>query len=210
MTENDDDGSGRPGPRSKVARVVEEYGLEGLGDRLERAWTGRDEPQRSLRELADVVNRELLAIAMKRADLDPVEHDVRSTYEVLTGDASSGDRVQKRRELERQGVDVERLEDDFVSHQAVHTYLRRHRGVTQPEPDGQDRIESERENLGRLRGRTAAVSADAIQRLRDADRLAIDEFDVIVDVQVLCAECGQSYEMDDFLDRGGCDCQFEE
>lgn len=211
MTERDDeDRSNRPGPRNKVARIIDEYDLDGMGGRLERSWTGQGGPRRSLRDLASMVNRELLEVAMKRANLNPIENDVRSTYEVLAGEADSGSRVQKRRELERQGVDVSRLEDDFVSHQAIHSYLRDHRDVTRTDPDDAERIETQRDHLGRLRSRAVAVSTNAVERLRDAGLLAIDGFDIIVDIRITCDDCGRSYDVDDFLGREGCDCKLDE
>ena len=201
-----DGSSSRPGPAPKVARIIHEYDLEGMEERLERSWTGEEEPQRSLRELADFLNRSVLRKGMERAGMDPVEGDVETAYDLLAGEAGSGDRIQKRRELERYGVDVDALEDDFVSHRAVHSYLRNHRGVEQPDPTPSDRIASERERIERLQGRTTAVATDLIERLGDDDRLDADDVDVMVNVRVLCNDCGRTYDVSEFLQDGGCDC----
>ena len=200
------DEASRPGPRPKVARVIDEYDLDDMGEWLERSWTGEGEPQRSLRDLADRLNRAILRTTMERAGMDPVEGDVATAYDLLAGDASSGDRVQKRRELERNGVDVDAIENDFVSHRAVHSYLRKHRGVERSEPAPDDRVATERDRIERLQGRTTAVTADVIERLNANGRLDAHDVDVIVNVRVMCNECGRSYDASEFLEQGGCDC----
>lgn len=201
-----DEASSRPGPRPKVARVIDEYDLEDMGEWLERSWTGEGEPRRSLRDLADRLNRAILRSGMERAGMDPVEGDVVTAYDLLAGDASSGDRVQKRRELERNGVDVDAIEDDFVSHRAVHSYLRNHRGVERSDPTSEDRVATERDRIERLQGRTTAVTADVIERLNADGRLDAEDVDVLVNVRVMCNGCGRSYDVSEFLERGGCDC----
>ncbi|HKL28609.1 MAG TPA: hypothetical protein VJ898_05005 [Natrialbaceae archaeon] len=206
----DGEDSSRPGPRPKVARVIDEYDLDGMGDLLERSWTGQGDSQRSLRELADHLNRAILRTGMERSGMDPVEGDVETAYDLLAGDASSGDRVQKRRELERNGVDVDAVEDDFVSHRAVHSYLRNHRDVERSEPTPEDRLATGQERIERLQGRTAAVTADVIDRLHADEGLDAADVDVLVNVRVLCNDCGRSHEVSEFLQSGGCDCETPE
>jgi hypothetical protein len=202
--------SSRPGPAPKVLRVIDEYDLEGMGERLERAWIGRGEPQQSLRDLADHLNTTILREGMERAGLNPVEKDVETAYDLLAGNSSSGDRIQKRRELERNGVDVDAVEGNFVSHRAVHTYLTEYRDVERSTPTSTDRIDTERERIERLQGRTAAVTRDVVDRLRGDDRLDGDDVDVFVNVRVLCNDCGRSFDVSEFLKNGGCDCETPE
>ncbi|WP_343233123.1 rod-determining factor RdfA [Natrinema halophilum] len=58
------DGSRR---RTKVAALIHEYELgESFGERLETLWT-QTENRRSLRELADLFNKELLASTLVSA-----------------------------------------------------------------------------------------------------------------------------------------------
>lgn len=201
-----DETSSRPGPRPKVDRVIDEYDLEDMGAWLERAWLGEDEPQRSLRELADRLNRSILRTGMERVGLDPIDGDLKTAYDLLVGDASSGDRVQKQRELERQGVDVDTIEDDFVSHRAVHSYLRKHREVDRPTRNNDDRIETDSSRIERLQGRTAAVTEDVLDRLDTRGGIDASDVDVIVNVRVMCNECGRTYDVSEFLDQSGCDC----
>jgi predicted transcriptional regulator len=192
----------------KVGRLVEEYGLDGAGERLERRWTGAGEERASLRELADEFNRELLAAALGNAGRNPVEQDVATTYRVLTGDdVSEGSRTQKRLELSRDGVDVESLQADFVSHQAVHTYLTEYRGVERD--DETDQRQQDVETLRRLQSRVESVTADAVERSANTGRIATGSTDVLVNVRVFCEDCGADYDAVELLERGGCNCGAE-
>ena len=51
-----------------------------------------------------------------------------------------------------------------------------------------------------------AVAENNLGHLRDAGELRLGEFTVLLEVQVLCEDCGASYSITDLLDRGGCDC----
>ncbi|MFB6155542.1 MAG: rod-determining factor RdfA [Haloferacaceae archaeon] len=200
--------SDRPETNSKVGRLIEAYDLDGLGEELEEYWTGEREDQYSLRKLADHFNRQLLRRAMERAGLNPMDNDVESTYDLLTDDeVSEGVRIQRRRRLERDGVDVDRLTSDFVSHQAVHTYLTKYRGASHETDDGSDPVEKSIETLQRLQSRTEAVSENTVDRLKNAGDIDVGEFDVLVDTRVLCQDCGSDYEVIELLERGGCDCE---
>src|SRR6056297_4360420 len=150
---------------SKVRRVIEEYDLEGFGAELEGRWTGAYESRSSLRELADRFNRRVLEVAMERVGLSPLESEVQSKYEALTGDdVSSGVQIQARRDLERQGVDIDAVESDFVTHQAMHTYLTKYRGAELPSKSETDQLSKARDTMQRLRSRTVAVIENTLGR----------------------------------------------
>lgn len=202
MTDSD-----APDPRRcKVGRLIAVHDLEDMGEYLERRWTGDGAEQASLRTLADEFNRQLLRVALANAGRNPVEQDVETTYEVLTDDdVSEGSRTQKRLELSRDGVDVDALLEEFVSHQAVHTYLRRYRGAKR-ERSPADQIDSDVQTLRRLQSRAGSVTRDAVERSANTDRIDVGDFDVLVDVRVLCEDCGADYEAVELLKRGGCDC----
>ena len=200
------DQEARDPTRCKVGRLIDEYDLGDAGADLERRWTGAGDERASLRELADEFNRQLLAVALDEAGRNPVEQDVAATYEVLTGDdVSEGVRTQKRLELSRDGVDVEALLEDFVSHQAVHTYLRDYRGAER-EPTG-DQLDRDVETLRRLQARASSVTDDAVQRSANTDRIGVGDYDVLVNVRVFCQDCGADYDAVELLTRGGCDCE---
>ncbi len=192
-----DDSGGRT---PKVARVAERYGLEDLPERLEARWTAPDGD--SLRELAEVFDREVLAAALDDADAAPIDHDVETVYRRLVDDeVSEGVRTRTRRRLEREGLDVAAVLEDFVSHQAVHSYLRDHRGVEKPSPDPEERRRRVRDRVRKLRNRTAAVSEDAVATLQREGVVPEGEVDVLVDVRVLYRESGERYEIGELLDE---------
>ncbi|MFB6097140.1 MAG: rod-determining factor RdfA [Haloferacaceae archaeon] len=186
--------------RSKVERVIDAYGLTGLGEELEERWT-REEDRYSLRALADYFNERVLRASMEAAGMRPLEGEVDNTYRLLTdADVSSGAQRQAERTLEREGIDVDDLRTDFVSHQAVHTYLREHRGASQnTERTPEERRQKARDTIERLRSRTEAVTANTLEGLARSDQLPVEEFDVVADVRVVDTETGEAYDVDDLL-----------
>lgn len=190
----------------KVESSATKHGLEGVDQELVRRWTARDDDRASVRELTRQFNRRILAAAMAAAGMTTLDAEVETAFRLLDGDdVSSGMRTETRRRLERGGVDIESVEADFVSHQTLYTHLTECLGATRAEEDT-DRLERERTRLRALRNRTAAVAEDAVARLRDGD-LALDGFDLFVEVSVVCDDCGTLYDLETLLDRGGCDCQ---
>jgi hypothetical protein len=201
-----------PGPadtsdrRLKVVRLIDEYGLDGVGDRMLRRWTATGKERASLRDLADDFNRELLGAAMAEAGVQSLDGEVENTYRLLTDDdVTQADRTRTQRRLERDGVDVERLQRDFVTYQAVRTYLREYRDASYA-PDTRDRTEVERENIQRLRGRTLTVTDSKLDQLQQSGDIAPSEYRTFVEINVLCEDCGAQYGVDELLERGGCGC----
>ncbi|WP_227356409.1 rod-determining factor RdfA [Haladaptatus salinisoli] len=197
---------------SKVQRVIDEYGLAGLGDRLEAHWLGDDDEQYSLRQLADLFNQEVLRAALTNAGVSTLDGEIENTHRLLTSDdVSSGVRTETENALKRDGIDIERLKQDFVSHQAVHTYLTKYRSVSYQsqadEPAAQ--LEKGASTIQRLRNRTAAVTETTLDNLRNTDRITLGDFELFVDLRVVCNTCGQSYAVDELLREGGCDCAAE-
>ena len=194
------------GRRGKVGRLIEERGLDGLGDRLERRWTADGDERLSLRDLADEFNRELLGAAMEEAGMQPLDGDVKNVYRLLTDDAVSGaDRTRTERRLDREGVDVDALREEFVTYQAVRTYLKDHRGASY-DPETGDQAESEKAHIQRLRGRVQTVTDSKLSQLRRNDEIDLGSFRTLVQVNVLCEDCGTQYDVETLLDEGGCDC----
>ncbi|MWG33455.1 rod-determining factor RdfA [Halomarina oriensis] len=208
----DSEGSAEPDdarPSSKVARLIEEYGLdESFGAYLEAQWTS-DEDRMSLRSLADTFNRRLLEVAMNEAGRSVVDGEVENLYRLLTdGDVSSGVRTEAQARLERAGVDVDELQRDFVTYQAIRSYLTKYREATY-ESTPTDRVQKVRGTIERLQSRTQSVTTQSLQQLRDTDRITLGTFRIFVDVDVLCEECGAQYGVVELLGRGGCDCEPE-
>ncbi|WP_408960366.1 rod-determining factor RdfA [Natrinema sp. 74] len=194
----------------KIGRVTEGYGLVDLDDDLVAYWTGDGDEQRSTRELATYVNQRILEEALTNADIPPKEGEIENTYRLLTDDdVSSGTRVQTRNELQRDGVPVEQVESDFVSHQTVYNHLTGCLEASVETPSDEERLERSEEKLGALQNRTAAVTTDTVDRLERKDILDIGEFTVNVSVTVTCEDCFREYTVRDLLENRSCDCQKE-
>jgi len=197
---------------TKVRRVVDSYGLSGFGDELAARWVGDGYDRESLRSLADRFNRQLLAASMEAAGLTPLDGEVDNTYRLLTDDeVSAGMRTQVERRLERDGLDIDRLRTDFVSHQAIHTYLTDDRDIKPPSEreSAADRRARDRETIQRLESRLEVVTENTVGRLASTDQLDIGDFSVLVDLQVVCADCGTTYGVGELFEQGGCTCRNE-
>jgi len=201
----DEPHSSEQGRRSKVARLLDEYELDGFGEELERLWTA-EENRRSLRDLADMFNQTLLEQELKSARVKLLDGEVENIYRLLTtDDVSSAERTRVRRRLEREGVDVERLESAFVTYQAMRTYLKTVRGA-EYESTQVDSLEREIQNIQQLRGRTAVVTEGKLEQLRTAGEIALPDFRTLVNIQVVCQQCNTQSEVLELLERGGCEC----
>lgn len=189
----------------KVGRVAAAWDLTVDAELAER-WTGED--RQSTRDLAAWFNRQLLRSALVEAGVPAKDGEVATYYRLLTDDdVTSGDRIETRRELQREGVAVEELETAFVSHQTIHTHLTECLDASLSEPTPEERIEDAATTLGQLQSRTEAVTADTVERLADHGALDIGGTDVFVSVQVSCPECSHQYSVRELLDRGGCHCE---
>lgn len=206
MADSDSTDTGGVSRRTKVGRLIDEYGLDGIGNELERRWTGETGERDSLRTLADVFNERLLERAMLDAGMSPLDGEVANAYRLLTdADVSTGVKTETEARLDRQGVDVERVRSDFVTYQAVRTYLKDVRGASYDSQTG-DALERAGSSFARLIGRTTAVVEQKLDQLRSGDALTLGAFTVRTSVSVYCDDCGSEYDVVTLLERGGCDC----
>lgn len=195
--------------RTKVVRLFDKYDLHGVGDELERRWTGQDGERDSLRTLADAFNRQLLETAMLGAGMDPLDGEVENIYRLLTDDdVSSGTKTETETRLRQQGVDVNELRKDFVTYQAIRTYLKDVRDASY-EPDTSDGVEKAQSSFDRLIGRTTSVVEQTVGQLRKNDSLRLGKFRIQTTVTVYCEDCDTQYQAATLLERGGCDCPSE-
>jgi hypothetical protein len=209
-TEDEDE----PAPRSvdsKVARLIDEYHLgEEFGQRLENLWTADDGERESLRALADRFNKRLLEAAMADTGLSVVDGEVDNLYRLLTGDdVSSGNRTEARERLRRNGVDIAQLESDFVTYQAIRSYLKEVRGAEYERDSETTRVETVLQTIQRLESRTRSVAEKSLRQLADADHISLGTFRVFIDISVLCEDCDTQYDIVELLRKGSCDCQSE-
>ncbi len=194
--------------RTKVERVVEKYDLEGLTEELARRWTGEGVERHSLRELARYFNERVLETALAESEVDLLDGEVSNIYRLLTDDdVSAGQRTETRSRLEREGVELSELESDFVSHQAIHTFLTDRQNVSLPVDSDETRLEKSRETLRKLRGRMESVAINDIERLVEAGALDVGDVSVLLSLDIVCNECGERYDFEELLEEGGCRCQ---
>lgn len=203
-SEDSETDSGKP--NSKVARVIERYGLEGLGADMEAMWQGQSGSRKSLRELAAIFNSAVIEAAMEEVGLDPLPGEIEDVHEAMkSDDVSGGQRREIRGKLEREGIDFDELGNDLVTYQAIRTYLKKYRGVETPSQTT-DPVEDALSTVNRLSGRLQVVTDQRLDQLANADHLDIGDHRVLVNVQVYCDSCGRQYDVATLLDRGGCHC----
>lgn len=191
----------------KVSRIAEKYGLTNLEDELVKLWTQEDD-RVSLRDLATYFNEWVLQTAIETAGMNALEGEVENLYRLLTDDdVSRGVKTETRKKLERHGIDVEELESDFVTYQAVRTYLKDGRGVEYDRGTDAERTENVGQSISRLQNRTIAVTEEKLAQLEQTDRMELGEFRVLLDLRVFCEDCGSRYKVDELLQQGGCQCR---
>lgn len=196
-------------PTTKVARLLQKYGFDDLGDEIERRWTGQTGKRDSLRTLADLFNQRILQQAMENNGMQPLEGEVENVYELLTSDdVTSGTRTETETRLRQRGIDIKELRRDFVTYQAIRTYLKEVRGA-EYDPEETDSVETTRTSVDRLIGRTTVVVEQKLQSLASAGKLTLGTPRIRTTVSVYCEECETQYDVTTLLTRGGCDCENE-
>lgn len=193
----------------KVGRMITAYDLVGSNQRMVDWWTD-DDDNRSLRDLETHFNQQLLREEMHRQEMRPLDGEVSNVYRLLTADdVSQGMRTQARKRLEREGVDVDALTDDFVSYQSIYRHLNECLSTeyATDDPSADSRRETGKERIFALENRTETVTRDTLAQLARQDALALEEFDVMVDVSVTCLHCHRRHTIDEIVDNEGCECQ---
>lgn len=194
-------------PKPKVGRLIDTYSLDGLGKELEDRWLGRGYESQSLRSLADWFNTYLLEKKLDRAGEAVISGEVDNLYRLLTDDEiTSGVRLEAETVLEQKEIDPKNIRQEFVSHQSVYTYLTEYRDASK-QRSANDRINNAHNTIQRLQNRLIVVAENHIEQLRSTGKLRIGEFTVLVDIQILCEDCGSSYTIPSLFDAGGCDCE---
>jgi hypothetical protein len=207
MSDSDSSDSSEATRQTKVEGLITKYRLEGIGDELERRWTGQDGNRDSLRTLANVFNRRILAQAMADRGMDVIDGEVENYYRLLTDeDISDGIKTETEMRLQQEEIDVEVLRKDFVTYQAIRTFLQDVRGASYSEENTTTSIESVRTSFDRLIGRTTAVVEQKLRQFRSSGQLTLGSFQVRTSVAIYCEDCETQYDVTTLLDQGGCDC----
>ncbi|KZN22582.1 hypothetical protein A4G99_19145 [Haladaptatus sp. R4] len=197
------------GPNTKVGRLIEKYQLgEEYGAELESAWTAEQSERKSLRELADEINRQLLTTAVNDAKIGTLAGEIDNMYELLTDDdVTSGVRTDARRKLQQKGVDVDQLERDFVTYQAVRSYLHNEREVEYEAVTDEERIKRTVDSINKLRSRFTSVCENNLEQLQSQNQISLGDTYLLVEANVFCEKCGSQYPVSELIERGGCDCE---
>jgi hypothetical protein len=192
----------------KVGRLIHDCLSPTVNETLRSRWTGDDAEQQSLRDLEAYFNERLLAQRLADADVETLDGEIENLYQLLSGETSSGMRTQVRRRLERNGIDVDGLLADFVSHQTIYRHLT---NCLDAEVDDsltpEERIDRERERIGRLQNKSEVVAEEALDRLRRNDAITLGSADVLVNFRVACEDCGIHRELTEVIQQGGCGCR---
>ena len=195
MSESADD------PCCKVTQVAGAYHISDVDTKLLR----QREQGASLRELATFFNKQILSKALDRATQEVVG-DADTIYGVLIGDDTDRARqAELRSKLARYNVDIDDVQQDFISHQTVRNHLNGCREIDTGRESTFD-LEAGRKTIEWAQARSEGVIKQTIERLRNAGEVADTQTEVTQSVRVACAACGQSYRIEEFLGQGGCDC----
>lgn len=196
MSERDDCGC-------KVDRVTGEYDLAAVDEWLVEEW----QDGTSVRKLTEALNEDLVGTRLAAVDADRFEWSRTPVYEALhTDDLDEPEAIEIRRELDRAGIDVEELSSDLVSHQTVYRHLTNCLGASaSEEKTPEERRQTARDRVYALQQRTTLVTESTLESLQAADATEIGDPDVLVDIQVVCRDCGRSMDFEHVL-TDGCDC----
>jgi hypothetical protein len=192
----------------KVGKVLTKYKLTDLHNKLAELWVGETGEEFSLRDLAERINVRIVRVSLERAGEDPLDGEAENVYRLLHGDdVSAGVQIQQENRLERAGIDVDELKNDFVTHQSVHTYLTKGLNVSKSSNNQTDPMEKRRIRIERLQNRLDAVVEQTLENLQNSGNLSAGDVDATVSIQVFCEDCGTQYDLFVLLQNGGCDCQ---
>lgn len=187
----------------KIGQAMTEYGLSIRNTYLVNQW--RD--GRSIRDLTIEFNKNIIESVLTAASVDQGVWRRIPVYKVLhTDELERTEEIEIRRELERAGVDVEQLSADLVSHQTVYRHLTTCLEVSKDdEKTPEQRRENALDTIHALQQRTELVTEPTIESLLSADIINHGNTEVLVGIQVVCNDCGQSMDLETAI-RDGCHC----
>lgn len=199
--------------RCKVDHLAEEYGIRNLDQRIAEE---RKEEDASLRDLEAFVNQEILKVVLKRSGVDLIEGDVENYYRLLDADEDDDDndvspdaRQEAVQQLEQAGVDVESLEEDFVSYQTVRSHLQECLDIDTSR-ESNINTDQARNTFDGLKNRTINVVERTLERLDRHGKIEMGDPTASVSIKVECDECNRMYTPNQILRNEGCECSHSE
>jgi len=189
-------------PCCKITRVARTYHIRDVDTKLLQ----QRQQGASLRELAIFFNKQILSKALSRATQEVIG-DAETIYEVLMDDDTDRARqAELRSKLARYNVDIDDVQQDFISHQTVRNHLNDCRDINTGRESTFD-LEAGRKTIEWAQARSEGVIEQTVERLRNAGEVTDTQTEVTQSVRVACSACGQSYRIEAFLEQGGCDCR---
>ncbi|RQG88022.1 hypothetical protein EA462_14295 [Natrarchaeobius halalkaliphilus] len=209
---------GKPG--QKVARVIDDYELEGLDETLVDLWTRDDSSRKSIRELADLVNAEIVSavVGSELQGMTPMEYPpdriatrlaARSSTDSRFEDVSQGDINEVTNWMESEGIDVDSLTNDFVTFGVVYDYLKNYHDAKASEKyrkssSPEELKEKVTSRLDGLKEQVETVTKESNRSLENAGILQETNRTVTVDIRITCVNCGREYPAIEFVEANGC------
>lgn len=190
----------------KVDRIAKKYGLQRLDERLLRR---RKEDEMGLRSLESWINPWVLQRAMQRAGMTTVDGEAENYHRLLCDEnVIETARTDARRELASAGVEVDTVEEDFVSYQTIKKHLNECLDTDTSrsyEPD----LESDIDTFEQIFSRVDNVVSKTINRLRRYGELSLGEPEVLISVKVRCGDCGRTHDVISLMRERECPCSSE-
>lgn len=195
---NRDDGCG-----CKVERIASEYELEDVDSWLTAEW--QDEV--SVRQLATELNKDIIEVELSTANVSQVKWSRERVHKALrTDELSNAEEIEVQNELDRDGIDVERLSSDLVSHQTVYRHLTQCLGVSKSKrTDPEKRREQAKDTVFALQRRTESVTETTVETLQSAGVTHLGDVEVLTDIRVVCNDCDHVMGFETAIDEG-CHC----
>lgn len=207
-------------PGQKVARVIDDYELNGLDETLVDLWTRDDSSRKSIRELADLVNAEIVSavVGSELQGMTPMEYPpdqiairlaARSSTDSRFEDVPQGEINEVTNWMESEGIDVAALTDDFVTFGVVYDYLKNYHDAEASEKyrksSSPEELKTKVTNrLEGLKKQVETVTKESNRSLENAGVLEEIERTVTVDIRITCVNCGREYPAVEFVEADGC------
>jgi DNA-binding transcriptional ArsR family regulator len=137
-----------------------------------------------------------------------LDQEIDLFYDLLqSDDVPTWTRIEAENRLDEFNLDVEQLDEEFVSHQTMYRHLKNCLSAEKERTIEPEKIrENFREKVGRLEQRIEMVVTEELERFSNKPWFTIGEFDVFVSVAVMCRDCSRHEDVRTLVADGGCDC----
>lgn len=201
----------------KIGRVGKKYQIDDLDDELVRR---RNNDGASLRTLADYINKRILSAAINDADtgydIDDMqwgindEDIVTTIYNILSNDDIPVEQVVRvKSRLEKSGIDVDTLTNDWVTHPTVRDHFRKCLDINTSRQEAIT-IDDAIDTIEWARARCSGVIDTTFKRLTKANLVKISNHKVSITIRITCTECGEIYRPTSLIEQRSCSCNHDD